>query len=64
MKMGIIVSRVGLKPTSLAFWACVLPFHHVGFLDVITIPVPTCLCSSLPQRSVQTTTYIIKLCDA
>ena len=30
MKMGNIVSRVGIEPTSLAFWAIVLPLHHVG----------------------------------
>ena len=27
-----------------------------GLSDVTTIPTPTCLCSSLPQRSVETTT--------
>ena len=49
MKMGNTVPRVGLEPTSLAFWASVLPLHHVGFPDFTTIPTPTCLCSSLPQ---------------
>ena len=29
-KMGDIVRRTGLKPTSLAFWAIVIPLHHVG----------------------------------
>ena len=56
MKMGNNVPRAGLKPTSLAFRASVLQLHHVGFPDVSTIPTPTCLYSSLPQRSVQTTT--------
>ena len=28
MKMGNTVPRGGLEPTSLAFWASVLPFHH------------------------------------
>ena len=51
--MGIIVPRVGIELTSLAFRASVLSLHHVGFPDVTTIPTPTCLCTSLPQRSVQ-----------
>ena len=58
MKMGNIVARAALEPTPLAFQANVLPFHHVDFPDVTTIPTPTCLCSSLPQKSVQTTTLI------
>ena len=58
MKMGNIVPRAGLEPTSLAFQANVLPLHHVGFPDVTTIPMSTSLCGTLPQRSVQTTTYI------
>ena len=32
MKMGNIVLRVGIKTTSLALWASVLPLHHVGSL--------------------------------
>ena len=55
-EIGNTVPRVGPEPTSLAFWASVLPLHHVGFTDVTTIPTPTFLCRSLPQRSVQTTT--------
>ena len=31
-KMGNIVPRGGLEPTSLPFWACVLPLHHVDSL--------------------------------
>ena len=31
-KMGNTVPRAGIAPTSLAFWASVLPFHHVGSL--------------------------------
>ena len=58
MKMGMTVPRAGLKPTSLAFRASVLPLYHVGFPDVITIPTPTCLYSSLPQRSMLTTTFV------
>ena len=55
MKMRNIVSRVGIKPTSLSQCVtntqCRLP-------DVTTIPTLTYLCSSLPQRSVQTITLI------
>ena len=36
--MGNIVPRVSIEPTSLAFQASVLPLHHIGFPDVITIP--------------------------
>ena len=42
MKMGNIVPRVGLEPTSVAFRASVLPLHHLDFPDVITVPTPTC----------------------
>ena len=40
MKMGNIVPRVGIKPTSLAFWTSVLLLHHIGFPDVTTVPTP------------------------
>ena len=63
MKMGIIVPRAGLEPTSLAFRASVLLLHHVGFLYVIAIPMPTCLYSSLPQRSVHITTILYIIYD-
>ena len=46
MKMGNIVPQVGIKHTSLVFWASVLPLHHVGSL----ISPPSCLYRSLPQR--------------
>ena len=52
MKMRNIVSRVGIEPTPLAFWASMLPLHYIGFPDVTTMPTPTFLCSSLLQRSV------------
>ena len=55
MEMGNIVPRAGLEPMPLAFWASVLPLHHLGFPDVTMI---ICLCSSLPQRLVQTTTLL------
>ena len=40
MKMGNTVPRVGLEPTSLAFWASVLSLHHVSFPDVTRISTP------------------------
>ena len=60
MKMGNIVPRVELEPTSLALQASVLPLHHTGSLMSPLIPTPTCLCSSLTQRSEQTTTILVK----
>ena len=32
MKMGNMVPRVGIEPTSLTFWATMLPLYHVGSL--------------------------------
>ena len=40
MKIGNIVPRAGLEPTSLAFWASVLPLHHVGSLTSPLYPRP------------------------
>ena len=42
-KMGNIVPRAGIGPTSLAFRASVLPLCHIGFPDVTAIRTPTCL---------------------
>ena len=42
-KMGIIVPKAGLELTPLAFRASALPLHHIGFLNVTTIPMSTCL---------------------
>ena len=56
MKMRNIVPRVGIKTHISGIPASMLPLHHIGFTDVTTIPTTICLCSSLPQRSVQTTT--------
>ena len=60
LKMGNIVSRAKLEPTSLVFRASVLPLHHISFPNVTTIPTPTCLCNSLFQRSMQTTTELTR----
>ena len=56
MKMGNIVPRAGLELRYLAFQASVLTIIPRRLPDATTIPMSTCLCSSLPQRSVQTTT--------
>ena len=40
MKMENIVPRVGIEPTSLAFWASELPLHHVGSLMSPLYPQP------------------------
>ena len=53
MKMGNIVPRVGLKPTSPAFQASVLPFHHICSHMSPRYPRLPSLCSCLPERSVQ-----------
>ena len=55
MKMGNTVPRVGLKPTSGILDQCATITPH-RLPDVTTIPMPTWLCTSLPQRSVPTTT--------
>ena len=65
MKIGNTAPRVGIEPTSLAFWASVLTITPRRLPDITTIPAPPCLCSSVPQRSVQTTTvqwFSFKMC--
>ena len=47
IKMGNIVPRAGLEHTSLAFLGSLLPLYP----DVTIIPMPTRLCSSLPQTT-------------
>ena len=49
MKMGNTMPRAGIDPTSMTFRDSVLPLHNIGFPDVTTIRILTCLCSSLPQ---------------
>ena len=52
-KMGIIVPRVGIEPTTFAFRASVLTIRPRRSPDVITLSTPTYLCGSVPKRSVQ-----------
>ena len=58
MKMGNNVGRVGLEPTSLALRASVLPLHQVDPMPSLLYPHPHVHVALLPQRSVQTTTYL------
>ena len=60
MKMGTIVLRAGIEPTSLAFWASMLPFQHAGSLmsplnPCLPIYAPPCLRA----QSVQATTVSV-----
>ena len=56
MKIGNIVPIAGIERKSLAFRASVLTITPRRIPDVTIIPTPTCLYSSVPERSVQTTT--------
>ena len=53
MKMGNTVPRTGVEPTSLAFWASMLPLHHRGSLMSPLYPRPP-VCATACLRSVQT----------
>ena len=44
--MGNTVSRAGLEPTSLAFWASVLPLYHVGSLISLLYACPPVYAAS------------------
>ena len=57
LKMGIIVSKVGIEPNSHVFQASVLTILPPRLPDIIILP--TCLCSFMPETSMQTTTVII-----
>ena len=52
--MRNIVPRVGIQPTSFAFQVSVLTITPPKLPGVITLAMPSCLCGSLPERSVQT----------
>ena len=57
MKIENIVPRAGIELTSLAFRGQCATITACRLCDGTTIPMPTCLCGSLPQRSVPTTTH-------
>ena len=58
MKIGIIAPKARVEHTSLTFWDSVLAIALAKLPEVTTKPVYPCLCSSMPERSVQTTTVI------
>ena len=58
--MGNTAPRVIIEPTSLAFQASVLTITQPRLSDVTTLRMLTCLYGSLPERSVQTTTYSVQ----
>ena len=58
MKTRNSESRVRFEPTYLAFCASVLTNTPPMLPDVTTLPMPTFLCDSLPERSFQTITFI------
>ena len=49
MTIRNIVPRVGIKSTFLAFRTSVLTITTLP--DETTVPMPTCVCSCLPERS-------------
>ena len=55
IKMGNTAPRVRLEPTYLVIGTSVLTITPPRLRDVTTLPAPTCLCSSLPERSVHLT---------
>ena len=58
-KMGNIVPKAGLYPTSLAFRASILPLHHVGSVMSPLHPRPPVYAAPCSRRSAQTTTIVI-----
>ena len=56
-KVENIAPRARLEPTLLATLGLVCkPLHYLFSLVQFPPPMPTCLCSFLPERSVQSTT--------
>ena len=60
LRMGNIARRVGIEPIPLAFWTSMLTITPHRLPNVITLPTPACICDSLPERQVQTTTMQMK----
>ena len=50
-KMGNILPRAGIEPTSLAFRAILPTIIPPRLPDGTILPIPTCLSSSLSERS-------------
>ena len=50
-KIGNIVPRAGVEPTTLALWASVLPLHYVGSLVKLLYPcLPVCVALCLRRQ--------------
>ena len=60
IKIESIVLRVGIKPTSLAFQASVLPFHHVGSLMSPLYPRPPIYAAPCLRGQCKLLQYIYK----
>ena len=56
--IGNIAPSAGIEPTSLVSSAHVLTIIPSRLPGITTLLMPNCLCSSLPQRSVQNTTLL------
>ena len=61
MEMGTIAPRARIEHIALTFWARVNTIAPPRLPDVTTLSMPTCLCGSLPERSVQATTTLVLL---
>ena len=58
MKIGNIAPIVGIERTPFAFHCSVLTVTPPRLSDVPILSTPTCLCSSLPDRSALTSTLV------
>ena len=54
MKMGLFAPALTIERMPLAFRGSVLTFTPPRFPGFTILPMPTCLCASLPERSGQT----------
>ena len=58
VKMGNIVPRVGIEPTTFSFWASILTITPRRLPDITILPMPTYLCAFMLYKSVQTSMYV------
>ena len=59
MEMGNIVPRARIETTYLTFQASLLTITPHRLTDATTLPTPTSLQGSLPERLVQPTTLVL-----
>ena len=62
MQMRNVATGAGIEPIFLAFWASMLTIIPSRFPDVTTLHIYTCLCGSLPDRSVYAGDIVVLLC--